>query len=53
MNYKTDGRLAAKIVGKEDGKLKVAVGYLGEKQPIYIELMTNEQFENLFERVTS
>ena len=49
-NYKTDGRLAAVIVGKEDGKLKVAVGYLGEKTPIYIELMTDETFENLFEK---
>jgi len=53
MNYKTDGRLAAKIIGKEDGKLKVAVGYLGEKTPIYIEKMTNEQFENMFEKTTN
>lgn len=47
MNYKTDGRLEAKVKGKKDGKLKVAVGYVGQDKPIYTELMTLEQFENL------
>lgn len=47
MNYKTDGRLEAIVKGKKDGKLRVAVGYVGQVKPIYIDLMTVEQFENL------
>ena len=47
MNYKTDGRLEATVKGKKNGKLKVAVSYVGQTKPIYTELMTVEQFENL------
>jgi hypothetical protein len=46
---KTDGRLTAKIVKKgPDGKVRVAVGYVNEPEPIYLEWMTVEQFEGMF-----
>ena len=45
---KTDGRLTAEIVETSADKVRVAVGYVDRKEPIYLEWMTLDSFEGMF-----
>ena len=45
---KTDGRLTAEIVETSADKVRVAVGYVDRKEPIYLEWMTVDAFEGMF-----
>jgi len=45
---KTDGRLTAEIVQTSADKVRVAVGYVDRKEPIYLEWMTVDAFEGMF-----
>ena len=45
---KTDGRLTAEIVETSADKVRVAVGYVDRKEPIYLEWMTVDAFDGMF-----